>query len=38
MSHGWVAKLRDTAVRVPGYGTEMYRASCVVRTEFMYVM
>jgi hypothetical protein len=25
-------------VRVPGYTTEMYCASCEVRTEFMYVM
>jgi hypothetical protein len=25
-------------VRVPGYRTEMYRVSCEVRTEFMYVM
>jgi hypothetical protein len=25
-------------VRVPGYRTEMYRASCEVRTEFIYVM
>jgi hypothetical protein len=25
-------------VRVPGYRTEMYCASCEVRTEFMYVM
>jgi hypothetical protein len=25
-------------VRVPGYTTEMYCASCEVRTEFIYVM
>jgi hypothetical protein len=25
-------------VRVPGYITEMYSASCEVRTEFIYVM
>jgi hypothetical protein len=25
-------------VRVPGYTTEMYYASCEVRTEFIYVM
>jgi hypothetical protein len=25
-------------VRVPGYRTEMYCASCEVRTEFIYVM
>jgi hypothetical protein len=25
-------------VRVPGYITEMYRVSCEVRTEFIYVM
>jgi hypothetical protein len=25
-------------VRVPGYTTEMYRVSCEVQTEFMYVM
>jgi hypothetical protein len=42
------ARLQDTAlragclcglvVRVPGYTTEMYCASCEVRTEFIYVM
>jgi hypothetical protein len=26
------------AVRVPGYGTEMYCASCDVRSKFIYVM
>jgi hypothetical protein len=28
----------DLAVRVPGYGTEMYFVPCEVRTEFIYVM
>jgi hypothetical protein len=31
-------RLCGLVVRVPGYTTEMYRASCEVRTEFIYVM
>jgi hypothetical protein len=31
-------RLCDLVVRVPGYTTEMYCASCEVRTEFIYVM
>jgi hypothetical protein len=31
-------RLRGLVVRVPGYTTEMYCASCEVRTEFIYVM
>jgi hypothetical protein len=33
-----VDRLCGLVVRVPGYRTEMYCASCEVRTEFMYVM
>jgi hypothetical protein len=31
-------RLCGLVVRVPGYRTEMYCASCEVRTEFIYVM
>jgi hypothetical protein len=31
-------RLCGLEVRVPGYRTEMYCASCEVRTEFIYVM
>jgi hypothetical protein len=31
-------RLCGLVVRVPGYKTEMYCASCEVRTEFIYVM
>jgi hypothetical protein len=31
-------RLCGLGVRVPGYTTEMYCASCEVRTEFIYVM
>jgi hypothetical protein len=31
-------RLCELVVRVPGYTTKMYRASCEVRTEFIYVM
>jgi hypothetical protein len=31
-------RLCGLMVRVPGYTTEMYCASCEVRTEFIYVM
>jgi hypothetical protein len=31
-------RLCDLVVRVPGYTTEMYCASCEVRTGFIYVM
>jgi hypothetical protein len=31
-------RLYCLVVRVPGYTTEMYCASCEVRTEFIYVM
>jgi hypothetical protein len=31
-------RFRSLVVRVPGYTTEMYCASCEVRTELMYVM
>jgi hypothetical protein len=31
-------RLCGLVVRVPGYGTEKYCASCEVRTEFIYVM
>jgi hypothetical protein len=31
-------RLCSLVVRVPGYTTEMYCASCEVRTEFIYVM
>jgi hypothetical protein len=31
-------RLCGLVVRVPGYTTEIYRASCEVRTEFIYVM
>jgi hypothetical protein len=31
-------RLCGLVVRVPGYTTEMYCASCEVRTEFIYVM
>jgi hypothetical protein len=31
-------RLYGLVVRVPGYITEMYRDSCEVRTEFIYVM
>jgi hypothetical protein len=33
-----VDRLCGLVVRVPGYTTEMYCASCDVRTEFIYVM
>jgi hypothetical protein len=33
-----VGRLCGLVVRVPGYITEMYCASCEVRTEFIYVM
>jgi hypothetical protein len=33
-----VDRLCGLVVRVPGYTTEMYCASCEVRTEFIYVM
>jgi hypothetical protein len=33
-----IDRLCDLVVRVPGYTTEMYCASCEVRTEFIYVM
>jgi hypothetical protein len=33
-----VNRLCGLVVRVPGYTTELYCASCEVRTEFMYVM
>jgi hypothetical protein len=33
-----VRRLHGLVVRVPGYTTEMYCASCEVRTEFIYVM
>jgi hypothetical protein len=33
-----VDRLCGLVVRVPGYITEMYCASCEVRTEFIYVM
>jgi hypothetical protein len=33
-----VDRLCSLVVRVPGYITEMYCASCEVRTEFIYVM
>jgi hypothetical protein len=33
-----LARLCGLVVRVPGYTTEMYCASCGVQTEFMYVM
>jgi hypothetical protein len=33
-----VDRLCGLVVRVPGYRTEMYRVSCEVRTEFIYVM
>jgi hypothetical protein len=31
-------RLCGLVVRVPGYRTEMYCASCEVRTEFIYVI
>jgi hypothetical protein len=31
-------RLCGLVVRVPGYTTEMYCASCEVRTEFIYIM
>jgi hypothetical protein len=31
-------RLCGVVIRVPGYTTEMYCASCEVRTEFIYVM
>jgi hypothetical protein len=31
-------RLCGLVVRVPGYATEMYCASCEVRTEFIFVM
>jgi hypothetical protein len=31
-------RLCGLVLRVPGYTTEMYCASCEVRTEFIYVM
>jgi hypothetical protein len=31
-------RLCGLVVRVPGYRTELYCASCEVRTEFIYVM
>jgi hypothetical protein len=34
----WEYRLCGLVVRVPGYWTEMYCASCEVRTEFIYVM
>jgi hypothetical protein len=34
----WLDRLCGLVVRVPGYRTEMYCASCEVRTEFIYVM
>jgi hypothetical protein len=34
----WKDRLCVLVVRVPGYVTEMYCASCEVRTEFIYVM
>jgi hypothetical protein len=33
-----VDRLCGLVVRVPGYTTKMYCASCEVRTEFIYVM
>jgi hypothetical protein len=33
-----VGRLCSLGVRVPGYTTEMYCASCEVRSEFIYVM
>jgi hypothetical protein len=33
-----VDRLCGLVVRVPGFRTEMYYASCEVRTEFIYVM
>jgi hypothetical protein len=33
-----VDRLCGLVVRVPGFRTEMYCASCEVRTEFIYVM
>jgi hypothetical protein len=33
-----IDRLCGVVVRVPGYTTEMYCASCEVRTEFIYVM
>jgi hypothetical protein len=33
-----IDRLCGLVVRVPGYTTEMYCASCEVRTEFIYVM
>jgi hypothetical protein len=33
----WCDHLCGLVVRVPGFRTEMYRVSCEVRTEFMYV-
>jgi hypothetical protein len=36
--YSYIGRLCGLVVRVPGYTTEMYRASCEVRTEFIYVM
>jgi hypothetical protein len=33
----WRDRLSGLVVRVPGYWTEMYCASCEVRTEFIYI-
>jgi hypothetical protein len=34
----YLDRLCGLVVRVPGYRTEMYCATCEVRTEFIYVM
>jgi hypothetical protein len=34
----WPDRLCGLVVRVPGYTTEIYRDSCEVRTEFIYVV
>jgi hypothetical protein len=31
-------RLCDLVVKVPGYRKEMYRVSCELRTEFIYIM
>jgi hypothetical protein len=36
--YDYVCGICGLVVRVPGYRTEMYCASCEVRTEFIYVM
>jgi hypothetical protein len=38
MNHGASRPFCGLVVRDPGYRTEMYCASCVVRTEFIFVM